>query len=426
MKRLVLALALLAPVNAPVAFPQSAAPAQSPEDAELQQAFTNAANSPQSIIRELEAFLVRHPQTPRKSQIEDVLFQAAIEAKDVGRVARYGEAVLLHAPDNIKVLENTIVAELKLGGADNGAKALAHTQEFEKLVVARTSAPKAGHDQARQILDQQRGLARAYLYDARAEGLLDRAGKAAEYAERSYDTFPSAESAREAGWWLDQAHHPSQAVEYLADAFMVPDSDESPADRSGDRQRLAQVYKEWKGSEAGLGDVLIEAYDRVAAKQAERRLALAQLDPNTPATSPMQFTLSSLDGQPLKLSGLLGKVVVMDFWATWCGPCRAQHPIIKDVEKKFAGRSDVVFLAIDAGESRAEVEPFVKAQGWSGNIYFEDGLAAALRVESLPTTIIIDRQGQVAERMKGFIPTMFAEQLSARIQAALGDAHHGG
>ncbi len=405
---------------------QTAAPAPSSEDAELQQAFTNAANSPQGYIRELEAFLVRHPDNPRKLQIQGLLFQSAIEAKDIGRVARYGEILLAQDPNDIKVLENTIVAELKLRGAENGTKVLAHAQQLEKLVIERTSTPKAGPEQARQILDRQRGLARAYLYEARAEGLLNEPEKAADFAKKSYDSFPSAESAREAGWWLDQAHHPADAVAYLADAFMVPDSDESAADRSGDRQRLAQLYKDWKGSEAGLGDVLLEAYDRVTAIKAERRLAMAKLDPNVQASSPMQFTLSSLDGSPLHLADLAGKVVVMDFWATWCGPCRAQHPIIEDVKKKFAGRQDVVFLAINAGESRAEVEPFVKAQGWHGNIYFEDGLAAALHIESLPTTIIIDRQGKVSERMKGFIPTMFGEQLSERIEAALGDAHHGG
>ncbi len=400
--------------------------AQTGDDAELQKAYTNAANSPQGILRELEAYLARYPQTPRRAEIEDFLLRAAIESKDVDRVARYGEAVLARQPSDVTALENTVVAELKLGGKTNGERALGHAQEFEQLVRTMTAAPQAGREEARRQLDRSRGLARAYLFEARAEGQLDRVDKAVAFAEKSYDEYPTAESAREAGWWLDQAHRPAEAVDFLAAAFVMPDANETAADRGADRLRLGEVYKAWKGAENGLGDRVLAAYDRVTAQLAARKLALAAFDPNVQANDPMQFTLSALDGPPLKLAGLLGKVVVMDFWATWCGPCRTQHPIYEEVKRKFAGRGDVVFLAIDAGDERGQVEPFVKAQGWSRSVYFEDGLAAALRVESLPTTIIIDKKGHVAERMKGFVPALFGEQLSERIQAALGDPAHGG
>ena len=85
------------------------------------------------------------------------------------------------------------------------------------------------------------------------------------------------------------------------------------------------------------------------------------MDPNSSATDPMQFTLSGLDGTKLSLSNLKGSVVVVDFWATWCQPCRIQHPLYEQVKARFKDRSDVVFLAIDtdAEEDHSKVAPFL-------------------------------------------------------------------
>ena len=92
----------------------------------------------------------------------------------------------------------------------------------------------------------------------------------------------------------------------------------------------------------------------------------------------MQFTLSGLDGAKLSMATLKGKVVVFDFWATWCVPCRAQHPLYEQVKKRFAGNPDVVFLSIDTDEDRALVRPFLDEVKWKDRVYFEDGLSRAL------------------------------------------------
>ncbi len=418
--------ALVLAAMMPAAFAQSApAAGAASEDEELRQALTESSNSPQTMIRELEAFLTKHPATARRADIEKILLKSAMDAKDIDRIARYGEEVLSREPANFAALENTTVAELKLGGAKNGERALGHAEEFERLVQQATATPQTGRDEARRQLEKDRGLSRAYLFEARAHGVLGHTDKAAAMARKSYESYPNAESAREAGWWLDQLHQPAEAVNYLAEAFIMPDGAASGAERAGDRERLAAVYQSWKGTEAGLGDLVMAAYDRVMAAISARRLALKQYDPNVQASDPMQFTLSSLDGVPLSLASLKGKVIVMDFWATWCGPCRTQHPIYEKVKERFRERQDVVFLAIDADDDRSAVDGFLRAQGWSRNVYFEDGLAALLKVSSLPTTIIIDKQGKVSERMTGFLPDRFGDQLSTSIQTLLGESAPG-
>jgi len=114
----------------------------------------------------------------------------------------------------------------------------------------------------------------------------------------------------------------------------------------------------------------------------------------------------------------------VDFWATWCQPCRIQHPLYEQVKTRFKDRSDVVFLAVDTDseEDRSKVGPFLDGQKWSRQIYFEDGLQRLLNVSSIPTTMLFDKRGRVASRMNGFLPDKFVDQLTERIQTALSDS----
>jgi thiol-disulfide isomerase/thioredoxin len=133
----------------------------------------------------------------------------------------------------------------------------------------------------------------------------------------------------------------------------------------------------------------------------------------------MEFTLSGPDGTRLAMSSLKGKVVVFDFWATWCVPCRAQHPLYDQVKQRYLSNPGVVFLSIDTDEDRDAVKPFLAGVHWIGPVYFEDGLARALHIATIPTTIVTDKHGQVFSRMNGYVPSRFVELLSQRIHDAL-------
>jgi thiol-disulfide isomerase/thioredoxin len=182
---------------------------------------------------------------------------------------------------------------------------------------------------------------------------------------------------------------------------------------------MGELYRKLKGSEKGLGDLILEAYDRTAGLLAARRLRLRETDPNTQASSVMEFTLSGLKGRKLELASLKGKTLVFDFWATWCGPCRVQHPLYQEVKQRFRDRPDVVFLSINTDEDRDAVQPFIEENGWDDTVYFEDGLSRTLKITSIPTTIIVDRRGEVVSRMNGFLPDRFVDMLTERIRDAL-------
>jgi len=396
------------------------------ESEALNHALEEAGASPVDFIRALENHLQKYPNTARRAEIERGLVRGAADAQDYPRIALYGERVLARDPNDLEVMEQVANAELKSGTPDDAHKALAHAVVLESLLtqMAKQARDKAdsGPRSTSRIVETDVRLATAILFQSRAQGTLGNATQAAELAQRSFVVSPSGSAAREAGYWYNELGKSAEAVRWLADAFTISDPRVTETDRGRDRQVLGEIYSKWKGSEAGLGDVVLASWDRNREVVAQRRLMLKQFDPNMQLSNPMDFTLTGVDGGKLKLSSLHGKVIVLDFWATWCAPCRAQHPLYDKVKEKYKGRDDVVFLAIDTDEDRSLVPPFVAAKKWSYNSYYEDGLAILLKVTSIPSTLVYDGRGELVSRMTGFDPDRFVGMLSDRIDEALKSA----
>jgi thiol-disulfide isomerase/thioredoxin len=385
---------------------------------DLQRAVNEAGASSIDLTRVLEEFLRKYPNATQLKDIERALAKAAIDNKDDRRTALYGERVLASSPDDMLMLDRVAHAELTLGGKDNAEKAFVHARRFQELVEKLPESNGAGA--AKRTEERDRGIARALLYQSRAKSALGDFNEASKLAALSFARYACEESAREWGGALDSAGYSEQAVMHFADALMIPDLRALDSDRALDRKRLGESYRKKHDSEKGLGEAILEAYDRTAALVEARLNRLNALDPNANVTDPMGFTIGGLDGQKLKLGSLKGKVVILDFWATWCGPCRVQHPMYDQVQEKFKDRGDVVLLSIDTDDDHSIVAGFLDQQKWpKTRVYFEDGLQKLLQVSDIPTTIVFDKQGRVASRMNGFLPDRFVEQLSARIQSAL-------
>ena len=263
-----------------------------------------------------------------------------------------------------------------------------------------------------------RGIGHALALEAGASGGLGRFEEALALARRAFETFPNAEAAREFARWAERLGKLEDAARALADAFTIPDPASTPADRARDRGRMGELYQRAKGTEAGLGDVVLEAYDRNVALLHARELRSRPPGPNAQLTNPMEFTLTAPGGGKFAMAGLKGKVVVLDFWTTWCAPCRAQHPLFREVAGRFRGDPAVEFLSINADDDRSLVAPFLDEQKWPDPVYFEDGLTRALGVFAFPTTIVLDKRGQVFSRLNGYVPERYVGTLTARVRAA--------
>jgi thiol-disulfide isomerase/thioredoxin len=413
----------LCAAQTPQKAPPRPAPKASPQEQDdLETALSEAGASPLEYLRAIEKHLEKYPNSPRKEELERAAVRASMEANDDSRIILHGERVLAHEPDDLQILDQVARALLANESKDNSGRALKYARHYEELV---RKMQKEGVRSAAGTADWQnqtdRGIGRTLMNEARATGNLGRADQALVLAQQAFDTWPCADAAREMARWYERLGKPAEAASALADAFAIPDPRATDADRARDRGRMGELYRQAHGSEAGLGELVLEAYDRNVALIHTRELRLRATDPNAALTDPMEFTLSALDGPKLTLAALKAKVVVFDFWATWCGPCRAQHPLYEQVKKRFQDNPDVVFLSIDTDEDRTAVKPFLEEVKWDGRVYFEDGLSRALKIASIPTTILTDRHGRIFSRMNGFKPERFVAMLTTRIRDALGN-----
>jgi thiol-disulfide isomerase/thioredoxin len=397
-------------------------PAPGAEEKELNSALSEAGTSQIDFIRALENHLAKYPNSPKTPDIERALVKAAIEVKDDKRVILYGERVLDREPGDFQTLDRVTRALLATDAKDTSERALKYAKRYEDQVVGlRKQAPVGHFGAADWRMEVDRGVARAIVLEARATGNLGRYDEALALAERSYSEFPTAEGAREIAKWLIKLGREPEAVAHMADAFTMSDTRNTDATRAQDRMRMGELYKKLNGTEKGLGDLILESYDRTKELIAARQLQNRERDPNTQVTSLMEFTLPGLNGDKLKLASLKGKTVIFDFWATWCQPCRAQHALYEQAKLRFEGNPDVIFLSVNTDDDHEIVEPFLKENHWNNIVYFEDGLTRMLQITSIPTTIIVDKRGEIASRMNGFNPERFVDMLTERIQQTLKD-----
>ncbi|HTC34122.1 MAG TPA: TlpA disulfide reductase family protein [Bryobacteraceae bacterium] len=400
----------------------------SPEQASLQKALGEAGNSPVEFELAIENHLKEYPNSPQRAELERALVKTAIDLNDDQRLITFGESVLSRDPNNLQVLEHVTTALLHQGDKAHAERALEHARHFSDLIQTTYSGdrfePGGGATVVKRKEEYDRGRARALLLQARAEGLLGQYQDAIAFAQSSYAIFPSVEGAREAARWLTAAGKDAEALQALAEAFTIAGLRSADTEGANDRTRMSEIYRKLHGSDAGLGDLILKTYDTTAGQLAARRAELRQFDPNAQIKDPIQFTLSSTDGDKLPLRSLLGKVVVIDFWATWCTPCREQHPLYEAVKARFKDTDDVVFLAVDADEDHSIVKPFLTQMKWDQKVYFEDGLQSLLQVSSIPTTIILGKKGEIFTRMIGYLPDRFVDMLTDRVNEALGKPHN--
>ncbi len=113
--------------------------------------------------------------------------------------------------------------------------------------------------------------------------------------------------------------------------------------------------------------------------------------------APPDFRLASLDGGLIGPSDFAGDVVLIEFWATWCGPCRLQARFFEELHTELDGKG-VHFLAIDAGEDEAKVREFVNETPFPYPVLLdpEDTLSRRYNHYGLPTVMIVDREGNIS------------------------------
>ena len=116
------------------------------------------------------------------------------------------------------------------------------------------------------------------------------------------------------------------------------------------------------------------------------------------------FTVYDAAGKAVQLHDFIGKPIVLNFWASWCGPCRSEMPEFQEVYNQLGDK--VTFLMVNAGqESANDVKSFLENAGYTFPVYYDttDGAAVAYRVTGLPTTYFLNAKGEAVTYVVGAI-----------------------
>jgi len=137
----------------------------------------------------------------------------------------------------------------------------------------------------------------------------------------------------------------------------------------------------------------------------------------SPARTPApDWKLADLNGRMTKFSDFHGKVLILDFWATWCAPCRVEIPHFVELQKQY-GDKGLTIIGVSLDEQGPEVvKKFVKRLGVNYPIVIGDAKVAEAYggIDAIPTTFVIDRQGRIVSRHMGYDDkTVFEKEIQS-------------
>lgn len=402
------------PANKPAASPKQISP-----DEELQQTIDNAGNDRAALVRNLEAFLKKYPEAQQRVKIYRALVETNLQLRDTPRAADYAERIVALTPDDISM---TLLA-IQLLEREGDEAQLRRASSYATRVLdfldrgsSQEKSPKISKEEWETGKNRDRMtilLLRGRLYLK-----LHKTPEAQKDFAASYALVPSAGAAEKLGEIAELNKQPGIAIEEYARAFALADGSKGGPDRHEIRQKLGNVWRIAHGSSDGLGEYLLRIYDEMTATSNH-----PQGGKNAAAKEPYEFTLRRIpDGSPYPLANHKGKILVVNFWATWCGPCRALEPQFERVAAGFQQNRDVLFLAADCDEDETLVPPYVQDMKPRTTMVFADGLDRLFAINSFPTVVVVDRAGKVVYRAEGYGEDAFEQTLASAVSHALSPA----
>jgi thiol-disulfide isomerase/thioredoxin len=396
---------------------QAAATTAALEQQDLQKAIEQASNDRAALMHNLLDFLKKYPQSSQRPQIYRAIVESSLQLRDFATATEYAERIVALDPGDLS--SNLLSVQLleRYSDAAGWRRATNYCTRVIELIGRESlndKSPRVSNEQFEK--DKQRDAAAIYLVRGRLHQKLNEMQEAQRDFEESYRRAPGAAAAERLGELAELRKDLTAAIHEYALAFAIADGTAAGTSRADLRKKLGNVWRLAHGSEDGLGEYVLRTYDESAAAAVAAKPAR-----NRGLKEPSEFVLrKAADGLPFALAGTKGKVLVMNFWTTWCGPCRAWEPHFEKVAGQFAGREkDIVFLEVNCDEDETLVGPYLAEEKPKTSVLFADGLDRLLGVDSFPTTLILDRNGKIAYRAMGFEPEGSDESLIGAIEKTL-------
>lgn len=291
------------------------------------------------------------------------------------------------------------------GEAENNEKALELAEQaiqimegsMEYIDYMDSEDPSLSKRQWKKVVERQYGMyADTYALALYRAG---KAEKAFEYQSKACEQngFQDGEMNERYAIYMEKVKGPEATVSALSRLISQGTASEKM------KEQHKRLYMEHYTLEKSY-DLYRSLLEKEAMEKAREEMREKMIEKEAPA-----FSLTNLDGETVSLSSLKGKTIVLDFWATWCGPCKISFPGMQAAQDKYQDDEDVVFLFIDTWErgdaeaKKKNAAAFIKQNDYTFNVLMddEDKVVADYGVEGIPTKFVIGPDGKIRFKSVG-------------------------
>lgn len=349
--------------------------------------------------------------------------------------ARFGVATAFAAESNIPktleyahMIENPIWKGEGLAGTANALLRAGHNKEGLALYHEALNSTKPYLTGSNRHVDGAGFAINNYLYyNSAIAGILLKDNKATEaysYIKIAHDSAKALKPAVNATYFdvLMALGKKQEALETANESMIEGQASENM------KAAIKQLYLDVKGANADY-DAYIAAMNKAMVEKINREVAGKLIDQPAPSIS---FT--DVNGKTVSLEDVKGKVVVLDFWATWCGPCKRSFPAMKMAVEKYKDNPDVKFLFIhtwekvDKAAATASAKKYIDDQKYPFELWMDlkdpstgqNNGVEGFKVNGIPAKFVLDRKGHIRFSMSGFSggDEAAVAELSAMIEMA--------
>jgi len=391
----------------------TAAQQQAPADRELQRAIESAGNDRVALARNLEEYLQRFPDSPRRPQVFRALIEVCLKLGDPLRAIEFAERFIAMEPEDSAMM--LLAAELleEQGDTRSLTRAVGYvTRILDRVEKEQPEAGEAGPEWAE---GRAKLLTAVYLTRARLEIALRQYAEATADLKAATTIGSTAEGALRSGEIAELQGDYAKALDHYIAAYFMPDAIGGGVNRASILRRVENVWRMRSGSDAGLDERLFIEFNRSVGRTASADRPVFNVGVN----DPFSFRLRRAGGGEMAMADYRGKLLVLHFWATWCLPCREVEPLFDQAAARFAERNDVVFLALSIDGAEKPVADYLRTRRLRVPVAHADGLERALQIPVVPTVVIVSPNGRVVHRRPGFVRERFAEDLISNVQRYL-------